>query len=31
VLRTDHELRLYGALALRLHYRLDPDPLGRSG
>lgn len=24
VLRTDHELRLYRALALRLHYRLDP-------
>lgn len=25
VLRTDHELRLYRAVALRLHYRLDPN------
>lgn len=24
VLRTDHELRLYRALVLRLHYRLEP-------
>lgn len=24
VLRTDHELRLYSALVLRLHYRLEP-------
>ncbi|MEH0934654.1 hypothetical protein [Micromonospora psammae] len=24
VLRTDHELRVYRSLALRLHYRLDP-------
>jgi len=24
VLRTDHELRLYRALVLRLHYRMEP-------
>ena len=24
VLRTDHELQVYRALALRLHYRLEP-------
>lgn len=30
VLRTDHELRLYRALALRLHYRLEPAASTRS-
>ncbi len=32
ILRTDHELRLYRALALRLHYRLEKgnaSPLAR--
>lgn len=28
VLRTDHELRLYRARVLHLHYRLDPAPVG---
>lgn len=26
VLRTDHDLRLWGASAVRLHYRLEPRP-----
>ena len=26
VLRTDHALRLWSALVMRLHYRLEPKP-----
>ena len=26
VLRTDHELRLWSAPAVRLHYKLEPKP-----
>jgi hypothetical protein len=30
VTRTDHVLKMWGATAVRLHYRLVPNPAGRA-